>query len=57
MFAPRSSAADIDWSDRDAVVRYKLRVLEDRIDHLYIALILFLFVLTAVLMVAFSVIR
>jgi hypothetical protein len=57
MFARRSPAADIDWSDRDAVVRHKLRVLERRIDTLYITLILFLSVLAAMLIVASSVVR
>lgn len=57
MFARRSPAADIDWSDRDAVVRHQLRVLERRIDTLYITLILFLSVLAAVLIVTSSVVR
>lgn len=57
MLAPRPPAADIDWSDPNSVLRHRIRALEARVDNLYIALILFLFVLAAVLMVAFSLVR
>jgi hypothetical protein len=56
MSARRSPSAIIDWSDRDAVVRHQLRLLERRIDTLYITLILLLSVLAAVLIVASSVV-